>query len=401
MRFLVTLNGFFTLMVFGCMFMLASYSSPNTVDAVAQVDQLSVLDPVDMTLHNLSDPLMSLNESTKVPLIEEEATQAEEKKDSLAIFFILFVLFLSILVVHVLIITEFHYCPESLAIVLLGALIGLILSYSKWDWRDVETFNPNFFFLVLLPPIIFESGYNLHKGNFFANIVPILVFAIIGTAISAFIMGFGIYALGEVDAQLYMLAFGESMLNDAVAIVLATTALEMSNPEIIELSGMEMTQYAFYRFLSMFFTSAFLGAACGFISALLFKHIDLRRTPSLEFALLIVFAYLPYGLAEAISLSDFNISSITQITMQQTFRTLAFVAETCTFAYLGLALFTIKLVFQPIFLVYSIEKLENKQKFRNIAFEALRSAATNDSSSDELLFNSSTSVETAQPLLPK
>lgn len=58
MRFLVTLNGFFTLMVFGCMFMLASYSSPNTVDAVAQVDQLSVLDPVDMSLHNLSDPLM-------------------------------------------------------------------------------------------------------------------------------------------------------------------------------------------------------------------------------------------------------------------------------------------------------------------------------------------------------
>lgn len=47
------------------------------------------------------------------------------------------------------------------------------------------------------------------------------------------------------------------------------------------------------------------------------------------------------------------------------------------------------------------EKLENKQKFRNIAFEALRSAATNDSSSDELLFNSSTSIETAQPLLPK
>lgn len=73
---------------------------------------------------------------------------------------------LSIFLVHLLILTEFHFMPESLAIVLLGtilqfyllvklyvsgATIGLILSYTKWDWREVETFNPNIFFLVLLP----------------------------------------------------------------------------------------------------------------------------------------------------------------------------------------------------------------------------------------------------------
>jgi sodium/hydrogen exchanger 8 len=377
MRAIATMNGFFTLTLFACLFKLASQSSPEPAGPIAQADQLSVLDPVAMSMHNLSDPMSADNDTDKVPLIEEEATQAEEKKDSLAIFFILFVLVLCILVVHVLITTEFHYMPESLAIVLLGAFIGLILSYSKWDWREVETFNPNFFFLVLLPPIIFESGYTLNKGNFFANIVPILIFAIIGTAITAFFMGACIFALGQldviyklsaleafafgsmisavdpvvtlaifqalkVDAQLYMLAFGESMLNDAVSIVLATTALEMSSDEFATLSSIEMTEYALFRFLSMFFVSALLGAAVGFISALLFKHIDLRKTPSLEFALLIIFAYLPYGLAEAISLSGimailfcaitmsqythFNISSITQVTTQQTFRMLPFVA---------------------------------------------------------------------------
>ncbi|VDM09849.1 unnamed protein product [Wuchereria bancrofti] len=38
----------------------------------------------------------------------------------------------------------------------------------------------------------------------------------------------------------------------------------------------------------------------------------------------------------------------------QAFRTLAFVAETCIFAYLGLALFTIKLQFEPMFVSWSI-----------------------------------------------
>lgn len=33
------------------------------------------------------------------------------------------------------------------------------------------------------------------------------------------------------------------------------------------------------------------------------KQIDLRKTPSLEFGMMIIFAYLPYGLAEGISLS--------------------------------------------------------------------------------------------------
>jgi len=82
-----------------------------------------------------------------MPLIEKDTNQAEEKKDSLAIFFILLIIVVATLMVHLLIITEFHYMPESLAIVLLGAVIGLVLSYSKWDWREVEEFKPNTFFL--------------------------------------------------------------------------------------------------------------------------------------------------------------------------------------------------------------------------------------------------------------
>ena len=35
-----------------------------------------------------------------------------------------------------------------------------------------------------------------------------------------------------------------------------------------------------------------------------------------------------------------NLSPITQITVQQTFRTVAFMAETCVFAYLGMSIFS-------------------------------------------------------------
>jgi sodium/hydrogen exchanger 8 len=117
----------------------------------------------------------SSNVTNKVKIIQEQTVQAEEKKDSFAVFFILLILVLAILIVHALLITEFNYMPESLAIVLLGAFVGFILSYTRWDFREVESFNPTLFFRLLMPPIIFESGYNVNKGNVFANIVPILL----------------------------------------------------------------------------------------------------------------------------------------------------------------------------------------------------------------------------------
>ncbi|EFO95829.1 CRE-NHX-8 protein [Caenorhabditis remanei] len=330
---------------------------------------------------------------------------SEEKKRSLAIFFILFVIMLATLVVHMLIVSKLHWMPESLAIVALGALIGSILSYSKRDWSEIEALSPDVFFLVLLPPIIFENAYNLNKGYFFSNFVPILTFAILGTTISAMIIGAGLYILGaigiifeftffecfafaamisavdpvatlaifqavKVESLLYMLVFGESMLNDAVSIVLAATALRHAKPSFNSLPASEIITSAFVTFTEMFFFSACLGVGIGLLSALLFKHVDLRKTPSLEFALLLIFSYIPYGFAEALDLSGImailfcgismsqytrhNVSPIAQITFRHTFRTISFVAETSTFAYIGMAFFTIKLNFAPWLIFWSV-----------------------------------------------
>lgn len=52
--------------------------------------------------------------------------------------------------------------------------------------------------------------------------------------------------------------------------------------------------------------------------------------------------------------THFNLSTITQITMQQTMRTLAFIAETCVFAYLGLAIFSFKHQVKTALVIWSL-----------------------------------------------
>lgn len=53
------------------------------------------------------------------------------------------------------------------------------------------------FYFLLLPPIIFEAGYTLRKKDFFHNILSIVMFAVLGTLVSTFIIGYLTYLAGK------------------------------------------------------------------------------------------------------------------------------------------------------------------------------------------------------------
>ena len=152
---------------------------------------------------------------------------------------------------------RFYFMPESSAALCVGLVVGGIarlITHSDEE-LDFLSFSPELFFFLLLPPIIFEAGYTLRRKNFFRNLGTITMYAVVGTLISTFVVGYFTYACAragivDVDATnpmeallfgalisavdpvatlsimgspelncdplLYSLVFGESVLNDAV-----------------------------------------------------------------------------------------------------------------------------------------------------------------------------------------
>ncbi|KAH8263244.1 hypothetical protein KR044_006439 [Drosophila immigrans] len=264
------------------------------------------------------------------------------------------------------------------------------------------TFDPEVFFNIILPPIIFYAGYSLKKKYFFRNLGAILTFAIVGTTLSAFLIGGLMYGCVKlmpkylsssftfldtlyfgalisptdpltilaifndlhVDVNLYALVLGESVLNDAVAIVLSGAIQNYG--EHYSNSG-EFETSAFLRALSDFFTIFFLstliGAVMGCFTALIsfLKHYfslftRVRDFPLLESALFVLMSYSTFLLAEATELTGVvavlfcgicqahytynNLSENSRQRTKQIFELLNFLAENFIFSYIGVSMFT-------------------------------------------------------------
>ncbi|XP_042889454.1 sodium/hydrogen exchanger 7-like isoform X5 [Penaeus japonicus] len=250
------------------------------------------------------------------------------------------------------------------------------------------TFDPEIFFNILLPPIIFSAGYSLKRRHFFKNLGAIFTFAFLGTTISTFVVGglvygflwllsssfsfidcllFGalisatdpvtvlaIFSDLHVDVNLYALVFGESVLNDAVAIVLSSAIESYGSAS----GGFETSAFflAILNFLWIFSMSFLIGSVMGCLTAILTKFTRLKDFPLLETALFVLMSYSTFLMAEAADLTGIvavlfcgicqahytynNLSAESRVATKTLFELLNFLSENFIFSYIGVSMFT-------------------------------------------------------------
>ena len=159
----------------------------------------------------------------------------------------------------------------------------------------------------------------------------------------------------QCDPLLYSLVFGESVLNDAIAIVLFKTFHKYYNPDGPDWSEAEIPS-ALLAFITVSSLSIVVGVGLGLVASFMYKHTTLSDFPRLETSLLFCFCYLCYSSAEAMGLSgimalffngivlshynSYNLSTTAHVASEQIFATLATITETMVFVYMGMGVFT-------------------------------------------------------------
>ncbi|KAK8460029.1 hypothetical protein SEVIR_2G260400v4 [Setaria viridis] len=312
-------------------------------------------------------------------------TVEEQQAAGVGILLQISMLVLSFVLGHVLRRRKFYYLPEASGSLLIGMIVGGLanISNTQKSTRRWFNFREDFFLLFLLPPIIFQSGFSLAPKPFFSNFGAIITFAIIGTFIASIVTGLLVYLGGLLyiiyrlplvecmmfgalvsatdpvtvlsifqelgtDTNLYALVFGESVLNDAVAISLYRTMATMRTHP----SGQNFF-LVILRFLENFVGSMSSGIGVGLISALLFKYaaLGVENLHNLESCLFVLFPYFSYMLAEGIGLSGIvsilftgivmkrytfsNLSEDSQRFTARFFHLLSSLAEAFVFIYMG------------------------------------------------------------------
>ena len=336
-----------------------------------------------------------------------------------------------------------HLPPSAVAMCIGIAVGGVLLALPGPQQQLV--FEPEFFFFGLLPPVIFNAGFQLKKKGFIRNIFPILMFAVLGTIISALVFGFGIFGLAaaglvrrqnlginpifdcllygslisatdpvatltilqdlSAPPQLYNLVFGESVLNDAIAIVLFKTISKYytsdAGDEAARGGGWSAAWAVLIKFVAVSLGSIVIGFGTALLGALILKRLMLRRQVALrateagapampaapgaspppdehehpnpivyELAILVLFAYFAYSFAEVFGFSGimslffagathghysfYNLSHESQVASRHVFEVISFLSETFIFVYLGLQLPTLRHTFDPGLIVGGI-----------------------------------------------
>uniref|UniRef100_A0A3Q1HK61 Sodium/hydrogen exchanger n=1 Tax=Acanthochromis polyacanthus TaxID=80966 RepID=A0A3Q1HK61_9TELE len=225
--------------------------------------------------------------------------------------------------------------PESALLICFGFILGGII----WGADKAQTFTltPTVFFFYLLPQVILDAGYSMPNKLFFSNMGAILVYAVIGTCWNAASLGLSLWgchmggAMGDLDIGLlqyllfgsliaavdpvaviavfeqvhvnevlFIMVFGESLLNDGVTVVLFNVF-----DAFVSLGGAKINAVEIIKGIISFFVVAFGGSLVGFVFGLLISLLTrcTKNIQIIEPGFVFVLGYLAYLTAEMLSLS--------------------------------------------------------------------------------------------------
>ncbi|XP_034776576.2 sodium/hydrogen exchanger 3-like isoform X1 [Acipenser ruthenus] len=276
--------------------------------------------------------------------------------------------------------------PESALLIFLGLLLGGVV----WAADHVAsyTMKPTLFFFYLLPQIVLDAGYFMPNRLFFGNLGAILTYAVIGTVWNAAAVGlslYGVYLTGlmgdlnvdgmldfllfgsllaavdpvaviavfeevHVNDVLFIIVFGESLLNDGVTVVLYNVF-----DSFIAIGGVNVTGVDCVKGVVSFFVVALGGTLIGIIFAFLLSYISrfTKRVQIIEPGFVFIISYLAYLTAEMLSLSSIlaitftgvccqkyvraNLSEGSATTVRYMMKLLASGSETIIFMMLGIS----------------------------------------------------------------
>ncbi|PWZ12972.1 Sodium/hydrogen exchanger 2 [Zea mays] len=248
---------------------------------------------------------------------------------------------------------ENRWVNESITALIIGLCTGVvILLTTKGKSSHILVFSEDLFFIYLLPPIIFNAGFQVKKKQFFRNFMTITLFGAVGTMISFFTISLGAIAIfsrmniGTLDVGdflaigaifsatdsvctlqvgwlvgcwnnlmdisfetvlhqdetpfLYSLVFGEGVVNDATSVVLFNA---LQNFDLNHIDVAVVLNFL-GNFCYLFVSSTLLGVFTGLLSAYIIKKLYIgRHSTDREVALMMLMAYLSYMLAELLDLS--------------------------------------------------------------------------------------------------
>ncbi|TPX31999.1 hypothetical protein SmJEL517_g04824 [Synchytrium microbalum] len=324
---------------------------------------------------------------------EAEVISAEEAQHFLFVraLLMLGLIALSMNIVGFLKKKHIHYFGESAVLILVGLCVAAFWSLLQYDSENTAIqLSSKFFYMALLPPIIFEGGYTLQRVAFFKNILVIIALAFVGALYSTFICSILMYFFtkvtgnnwsfieslvfgslisstdpvtvlsllpSNVDKRLYMIIFGESALNDAVAIILYRFFTGFADPTM----RLDFLPFclSILNAAGVFLGSTLVGLGLAWVFAKITKHVKMDHEPAVyETVMLFVFAYSSYLAAEIMALTGIisiffcgigmahyahhNLEEEALTGVRITLRFLSFMSECFIFLYLGLGLLSFK-----------------------------------------------------------